>query len=74
MRIKIAPPTDEEIEYGVKFLHALNIIFKPEIIAGIGNSGVDCAKHAFPEIEIKYIRHPSFGGKSEFIEGMNEII
>ena len=67
-------PTDEEIENGVKFLHALNEIFKPEIIAGIGNSGVDCAKRAFPELEIKYIRHPSFGGKSEFIEGMNEII
>jgi len=67
-------PTNEEIEYGVKFLHALNAIFKPEIIAGIGNSGVDCAKRAFPEMEIKYIRHPSFGGKSEFIEGMNEII
>jgi len=67
-------PTDEEIKNGVKFLHALNEIFKPEIIAGIGKSGVDCAKRAFPELEIKYIRHPSFGGKSEFIEGMNEII
>jgi len=67
-------PTDEEIKYGVKFLHALNVIFKPEIIAGVGNSGVDCAERAFPELKIQYIRHPSFGGKSEFIEGMNEII
>jgi hypothetical protein len=67
-------PTNEEIEYGIKFLHTLNKIFKPEIIAGIGNSGVDCAERAFPGMEIKYIRHPSFGGKSEFIEGMNEII
>lgn len=67
-------PTDEEIEYGVKFLHALNKIFKPKVIAGIGYSGVDCAKRAFPDQEITYIRHPSFGGKSEFIEGMNEII
>ena len=63
-------PTDEEIESEVKFLQ----IFKPEIIAGIGKSEVDCTKQAFPELEIKYIRHPSFGGKSEFIEGMNEII
>jgi len=67
-------PIDEEIEFGVKFLHALNVIFKPEIIAGIGYSGVDCVKRTFPEIEIKYIRHPSFGGKSEFIAGMNEIM
>ena len=34
-------PTYEEIKYGVKFLHALNAIFKPEIIAGIGKSGLD---------------------------------
>ncbi|WP_428353461.1 uracil-DNA glycosylase [Methyloprofundus sp.] len=67
-------PTYEEIKYGVKFLHALNAIFKPEIIAGIGKSGLDCAKRAFLEREIKYIRHPSFGGKSEFIKGMNEIL
>jgi len=67
-------PTAEEIEQGVKFLHALNTIFQPQVIAGIGNSGVNCAQQAFPEMEIKYIRHPSFGGKSDFIEGMNEII
>ena len=67
-------PIDEEIEQGVKFLHALNEIFTPDVIAGIGNAGVDCAGRAFPEMEIKYIRHPSFGGKSEFIDGMNEII
>ena len=67
-------PTNEEIEFGVKFLHALNIIYKPEVIAGIGYSGVDCAKRAFPDMEINYIRHPSFGGKSEFIEAMNIIL
>jgi len=67
-------PTDEEIKYGVKFLRDLYAIFKPEIIAGIGKSGVDCAERAFPELTIQYIVHPSFGGKSEFIKGMDEII
>ncbi|QBZ83123.1 putative uracil-DNA glycosylase [Hydrogenovibrio crunogenus] len=67
-------PTDDEIEYGVMFLRTLYEIFKPELVAGIGNSGLNCAKRAFPGVSVKYIRHPSFGGKSEFIEGMNEII
>jgi hypothetical protein len=67
-------PTDEEIKYGVKFLRDLYAIFKPEIIAGIGKSGVDCAERAFPELTIQYIVHPSFGGKAEFKKGMDEII
>ena len=67
-------PTDEEISFGIKFLRALNKMFSPEVIAGIGNAGVDCAQQAFPESEIRYIRHPSFGGKSDFIKGMDEII
>lgn len=67
-------PTKKEIEFGVKFLHTLHSIFESEVIAGIGVSGVACAQQAFPGLEIKYIRHPSFGGKSEFIKGMNEIM
>jgi uracil-DNA glycosylase len=67
-------PSSDEIAYGVRYLHALHEIFKPERIAGIGNAGVECAKQAFPRIKVKYIRHPSFGGKSDFIKGMDEII
>lgn len=67
-------PTNKEIESGVIFLKALSNLFKPELIAGIGKSGLNGATQAFPEIEIKYIRHPSFGGKQEFIKGMDKII
>lgn len=45
-------PTNQEIDYGVKFLHALNKLFKPGLIAGIGNSGFNCAKRAFPDSNI----------------------
>jgi len=66
-------PSRQEIEQGVVYLRALNQLFKPKIIAGIGNAGVKCAQLAFPEIEVAYIRHPSFGGKMDFIKGMNTI-
>ena len=67
-------PNQEEIEFGVQFLKGLSSLYNPVVIAGIGYAGVECAKRAFPKNEITYIRHPSFGGKSDFIEGMNKII
>lgn len=67
-------PTNDEIQQGVYFLKAIEQFYKPTIIAGIGYSGVECAKRAFPKKTIEYIRHPSFGGKSDFIEGMEKII
>ncbi len=67
-------PTNREIKQGVQYLQKLSRIFKPGVIAGIGKAGVDCAKQAFPKTDVQYIRHPSFGGKVEFIKGMNKII
>ena len=43
------------------------------IIAGIGRKGQLAAQKAFPNHTIQRIRHPSFGGKREFIEGMNAL-
>jgi hypothetical protein len=67
-------PTSHEIKEGMIHLQRLHSIFKPEVIAGIGEKGVECAKRVCPNQNILYIRHPSFGGKSEFIDGMDKII
>lgn len=67
-------PNSKEIAQGIIYLQQPYTIFQPDIIAGVGVKGVECAKKAYPELAIKYIRHPSYGGKSEFIEGMNSII
>ena len=67
-------PNLEEIEMGIKYLKRLHSIFNPEIIAGIERVGVKCAKKAFPEVNISYIRHPANGGKPEFMDGMDKII
>jgi hypothetical protein len=47
---------------------------KPDVIAGIGNKGAECSKLAFPEEIVTTIRHPSNGGKQDFIAGMNRLI
>jgi uracil-DNA glycosylase len=67
-------PTASEVSLGISYLRGLHKIYKPELVAGIGIKGQHCATKAFPNKEIQYIRHPSFGGKSEFIDGMNKII
>lgn len=67
-------PTSEEVEIGITHFKRLHSIYKPDVVAGIGGKGVKCAEKAFPKENILYIRHPSFGGKSEFIEGMDKII
>lgn len=67
-------PSRMEIKKGLKYLVNLQKIFKAEIIAGVGKVGTNAAQLAFPDFEIEYIRHPSFGGKSKFISGSNLIL
>jgi len=64
-------PTVKEIEQGSRYLKRLADIFQPPLIAGIGRKGQLAAQKAFPNQTIHRIRHPSFGGKREFISGMD---
>lgn len=67
-------PNDAEVKFGAEILSELYHIYKPEFVAGIGHKGVAALKQAFPKQTISYIRHPSNGGKAQFIEGMNSVI
>ncbi|MFT5211653.1 MAG: hypothetical protein ACI9CE_003394 [Flavobacterium sp.] len=67
-------PSSAEIRMGVPFLKALADIYKVEKIASLGKSGLQAAQLAFPSAKIKYIRHPSYGGKKDFINHMNEFL
>lgn len=68
------PPTDAEVDFGSEILSELYQIYKPDSVAGVGHKGVAALKRIFPEQTFDYIRHPSNGGKSQFIEGMNGVI
>lgn len=67
-------PSVEEVKLGSHYLKKLHTIYQPDTVAGIGHKGVECAKKSFPNENIIYIRHPSYGGKLDFIDGMNKII
>ncbi len=72
-REKNRAPNRQEIAEGVRYLQAIERLFKPQQIAGIGRAGTACAERAFPEYTISYIRHPSYGGKSDFVVGMRQV-
>ncbi len=67
-------PTREEIQFGVGMLKNIYELFRPDSVAGIGRCGVSCAGSAYPDKKISYIRHPSYGGKTDFVEGMDKIL
>ena len=67
-------PSSMEIRLGVQFLKALADIYKVEKVASVGKSGLQAAQLAFPVSDIIYIRHPSYGGKNDFINGMNKFL
>lgn len=63
-------PTQSEIKEGEKYLLMIYELFKPKKICALGRVGEATLKKIFPNKEIVYIRHPSHGGKREFIKGM----
>ncbi|MFA6468290.1 MAG: uracil-DNA glycosylase [Bacteroidota bacterium] len=66
-------PLPEEVMEGKEYLKLVMEYLDPNVVAGLGWEGYNTLKDLFPEREIKYIRHPSYGGKPEFIKGLKTI-
>lgn len=66
-------PDVMEIEEGKKYLKIVYDLFKPKKICSLGRIGETVLKEMFSNGKIIYIRHPSYGGKKNFIEGMQKI-
>lgn len=67
-------PTKIEVEEGIEYIDDLIEIFKPLKILSLGRYGQISLQKIYPNKIIEYIRHPSYGGKDDFIKGMNEKI
>ncbi len=67
-------PIADEMKVGMGFLRDLAELYQPDIVAGIGKKGTLAAQKAFPLHEVHSIRHPSHGGKRDFIAGMDRIL
>lgn len=67
-------PTKEEIEEGKDCLRIVHKLFKPKKFCSIGRVGEKILANVFPDKEISYIRHPSYGGKNEFKQGIARVL
>ena len=73
-RNKNRQPNTDEVKEGLTYLKNLIDIFTPRTIAGIGRFGTSCAQRACADKKVDYIRHPSYGGKNDFLDGIKKII
>lgn len=64
-------PKKDELEIGVKYIKELIEIFDIERIYAIGNIAYSTLTDL--GFEVDKIRHPSMGGKNQFIEGIQRI-
>jgi uracil-DNA glycosylase len=67
------PPTAAEVDSGRKFLALILEILRPDTIVAVGATAERSFARLFPRIEISKVRHPSFGGKPDFIAGITAI-
>jgi len=66
-------PDVQELEEGKEYLKIVYDIFKPKKLCAVGRVGESTLRELFPNKEIIYVRHPSRGGKQDFINGMLKI-
>ena len=67
-------PTNDEIDEGVRYLREIREWYRPHIVASVGWKGMRGLSRAFPGEEFLYIRHPSRGGKRDFMLGVENVI
>lgn len=67
-------PRSHEINFGKKCLVEIDLIYDFSFVIGVGNMGFRSVSDSFPHKRIEKVRHPSYGGKNEFIEGMERCV
>lgn len=65
-------PTKDEVDSGKIYLQHVLKIFCPNSIIAVGDTAAKTLTRLFPEMEYKTVRHPSHGGKTEFIAGLKD--
>ncbi len=67
-------PTAAEVAEGIAYLRLIGDWYRPQRVAGLGRKGVKALEMAFPGVRVITLRHPSYGGKNEFIRGMDRLL
>lgn len=60
----------EEREAGVRLLNELLAAFRPRRLVAIGNDAYGAVKGLADEVDVRLVRHPSHGGRPQFLWGI----
>ncbi|NOY43699.1 MAG: hypothetical protein GXP26_17920 [Planctomycetes bacterium] len=63
-------PKPTEIDTGKQFIQLIFDILSPEVVIAVGGTSAKTLGRLFPDLEIEIVRHPSHGGKSDFLDGI----
>ena len=63
-------PDAAELEEGAAILRELAALYQPQLVVGVGAKGFRAASSAFPQEAVMAVRHPSYGGKQDFVAGL----
>ena len=61
-----------EVEIGKKYLQLIFDILSPRTVIAVGNTSAKMLSRFFPDLVIIHVRHPSRGGKSDFLSGIKD--
>ena len=62
-----------ERKAGERILFLICELISPNKIVAIGNDAAKCASRLWPEKKINKVRHPSYGGKKDFCNGIQNL-
>lgn len=62
-----------EREAGQRLLNELLAAFRPRRLVAIGQDAYGAVKGLVDDIEVRLVRHPSHGGKPQFLSGIREL-
>ena len=63
----------QEREIGIEILHILISLLHPKKLVAIGRDAAKSVEHFCDEVNVIHVRHPSYGGKRQFLAQMNKI-
>lgn len=66
-------PSATEVARAKQFLDSIVAILEPTTVIAIGNTAADGLERQYPSLTFQRARHPSNGGKEEFLSGVKAV-
>lgn len=63
-------PNARELQLGLEVLEQLVTLYRPELVIAVGKAAARAQSHMSANTPTVQVRHPSYGGRREFLDGM----